>query len=135
MLVIVRRLLPAYTAEVALVFASWALFGDSEDMEDALRWALFAVSLAVLPFIAGYIVARLPGTRYLWRCAAAGASISVVSILAVTLTFSISAEPGQFLLATAGYVLSSVLLAVPLQLAFGGLGGWLYRKRNLSVGP
>jgi hypothetical protein len=86
------------------------------------------ISFSVLPFLAGYLAVRASYTLSLRYCAAAGASVSLASIAAATLWFIFQSQPGEFFLSVAGYILSTLFLAIVPQLLFGALGGWVGRK-------
>jgi hypothetical protein len=86
------------------------------------------ISFSVLPFLAGYLAVRVSYTLNLRYCAAAGASISLASIASATLWFIFHSQPGEYFLSVAGYILSTLFLAIVPQLLFGSLGGWVGRK-------
>ena len=123
---IVRRLVPIYLAEFLLVPISWTLF----DAASTSVWSHIPmlISFSVLPFLAGYLAVRASYTLSLRYCAAAGASVSLASIAAATLWFIFQSQPGEYFLSVAGYILSTLFLAIVPLFLFGSLGGWVGRK-------
>ena len=125
----IRPLIPIYIAEISLVFILWAV--DNSSGINAVTYIQFTISLLLLPFFAGYVIGRTNHAALLRYCALAGASVSLATIAAVTLKFFIQTQPGEFFLSMAGFLIVSVVSAIP-QALFGLLGGWVVRKNHAS---
>ena len=128
---IVRRLAPILMFEFVtklMVFSGVIVDGYLSDF-------LFLTTLSISPFLAGYIFARANYSVRLRFCSIVGVSISLASIVAVAIAFAFQAESGEFWLAIAGFILSTILVAVTPQLLFGLLGGWVARKHHVESCP
>jgi hypothetical protein len=117
---------PLWVASFALTVAHVLLGQDRPQPIDVtlIDNAFFALSVAVLPFLAGYL--------YLRRCngaligaALAGVSIPFANVLGVGVAYLIL-QAGW--LAFAGFVLATFMLSVLPSALFGVAGRWVARK-------
>ena len=128
----IRRLAPVLAAEFGFAFVL-AVFSDAL-ASTVVPNLYLVVSLSIFPFVAGYVVARANASLRLRHCAIAGVSLSAASITAIVLAFAYTAPRDQYLLAIAGYILSTIFALAP-QALFGLLGGWVERKRRPRFAP
>jgi hypothetical protein len=110
----IRAIAPVWIGEVLLI-AAFHIFALSDDTGST---GLLLSALA-FPWVAGYRIANRGGSRKL--SALGGASISLVSVVAVAVAGALSAAPSEALL---GFVLATLMFAVVPQLLFGVIGHW-----------
>ena len=116
----IKALLPIWIAEVVIV-GLYHVFGAEE--VTVLSIVLTVVSCVLLPLIAGLRVVHLGGG--IGTAILGGVSISVVSILAVGVSFFIQSAG---FLAIVGYIIATLMYVVLPQAVFGSIGGFLARK-------
>ena len=109
----------------ALLSAVHVLLGsDTAAHIRALDLILFTMTVALLPFAAGFFSARA-GKRTALATTAAGASIALATILGVGVGYAFTASGWQ---PFAGFIIATAMFALVPSAAFGLIGGWVARK-------